>query len=142
MSFCSVLNMQDYQEKFYMAKGIKGKTVYRVEAQGKKIEYRGRVFYTVEQTDERESFIVTDAITGADCGTFAWVKERFDKFLAAVAKYPDVMSYPPAVIVDGKLIPIDEEQEEEEKPVVSSAEFTGLLDSLKQMYGGSGHGME
>jgi hypothetical protein len=31
---------------------------------------------------------------------------------------------------------MDDEEQEEQPPVVSSEEFTGILDSLKQMYGG------
>lgn len=136
VSFYSVQNLQGYQEKFWMAKRIKNDPFFRIEAQGKKIEYRGRVFYTVEQTDERGAFIVTDGMTGAECGTFAYVKKNWDRYLAAVEKLPDVMTYPAAAVVGGKLIPIDDEPEEDEPSVVSSEEFTGILDSLKQMYGG------
>lgn len=140
-SYDTIFERPEYQEVFWIAVGSKG-AMFRVERMGKRIEYRGRVFYTIEQTDERESFIVTDAITGAEVGTFAHVKKRWDAFLAAASWYPDVMSYPPAEIVDGKCIPVTDEPEEEEKPVVSSAEFTGILDSLKKLYGGGGHGME
>lgn len=132
-----IYNHPEYQEKFWIACPGEPKPMYRVEKMGKKIEYRGRVFYTTEQTSHEESFLVTDGITGAACGTFARVKKNFDKFLEVAEKYPDVMTYPAAAVVGGKLIPIDDAPEEEAEPVVrSSAEFTGLLDSLKQMYGG------
>lgn len=127
VSFYSVLNMQGYQDKFWMAVKKEDGRLYRVEKMGKRLEHRGRVFYTLEQTSERESFLVTDAVTGAECGTFGWIKGHWDKFLSAAARYPDVMQYP---------LMEDEEPEEEETPVVSSEEFTGILDSLKQMYGG------
>ena len=135
LDYSCILYHPEYQEKFWIACGDREKPTHRVEKTGKKIEYRGRVFYTTEQVNHRENFKVTDAITGADCGTFTRVKNNFDKFLAKAAEYPDVMSYPPAVLVDGRLIPIGEEQEEQ-PTVVSSEEFTGILDSLKQMYGG------
>lgn len=139
-SYDTIFERPEYQEVFWIAVGGKGKAMFRVERMGKKIEYRGRVFYTIEQTDERESFIVTDGITGAEVGTFAHLKKRWDAFLAAASRYPDVMSYPQAEIVNGKVIPVvgADEPEEEEKPVVSSAEFTGILDSLKKLYGGGG----
>jgi hypothetical protein len=141
-SYDTIFERPEYQEVFWIAVGGKGKAMFRVERMGKRIEYRGRVFYTVEQTDERESFIVTDGITGAEVGTFGWVKKHWDAFLAAASRYPDVMSYPPAEIVDGKCIPVTDEPEEEKTLVLSSREFTGLLDSLKKLYGGGGHGME
>lgn len=140
-SYDTIFERPEYQEVFWIAVRTKD-AMFRVERIGKKIEYRGRVFYTIEQTDERESFIVTDGITGAEVGTFGRVKKHWDAFLAAASRYPDVMSYPQAEIVDGKCIPVTDEPEEEEKPVVSSAEFTGILDSLKKLYGGGGHGME
>lgn len=126
-NYDTIFDYPEYQETFYAA--VKGKDgrLYRVQKMGKRLEHRGRVFYTIEQTDERESFLVTDAVTGAECGTFGWIKKHWDKFLSAAARYPDVMQYP---LMDG------EEQEEEETSVVSSEEFTGILDSLKQMYGG------
>lgn len=126
-NYDTIFERPEYQESFWMAVKKEDGRLYRVEKMGKRLEHRGRVFYTVEQTDERESFIVTDGITGAEVGTFGRVKKHWDKFLSAAARYPDVMQYP---LMDG------EEQEEEKKPVVSSEEFTGILDSLKQMYGG------
>lgn len=131
----TIFERPEYQETFWIAVGSKD-AMFRVERMGKKIEYRGRVFYTTEQVNERESFIVTDGITGAEVGTFARVKKRWDAFLAAASRYPDVMSYPQAEIVDGKCIPVTDEPEEEKTLVVSSAEFTGILDSLKKLYGG------
>lgn len=133
----TIFDLPEYREKFWIAVGGGDKPMYRVEKMGKKIEYQGRVFYTTEQVDERGSYLVTDGITGAGCGTFARVKKKWDAILAKAAEYPDVMTYPAAAVVGGKLIPIGEEPEQDEMPsVVSSAEFTGLLDSLKQMYGG------
>lgn len=141
-NYDTIFESPEYQETFWIAVCGKDKTMFRVERMGKKIEYRGRVFYTIEQVSDRDSFIVTDGITGAEVGTFGCVKRRWGAFLAAASRYPDVMSYPPAVIVDGKCVPVTDEPEEVEKPVVSSAEFTGILDSLKKLYGGGGHGME
>lgn len=134
----TIFEYPEYQEKFWIVVCRDGEPVCRVEKMGKKIEYKGRVFYTVEQVNERESFIVTDGITGADCGTFAIVKKKWDAFLAKAAEYPDVMSYPPGDVVGDMVIPITDDPEEEETPVVSSAEFTGILDSLKKLYGGGG----
>jgi hypothetical protein len=122
----TIFDYPEYQETFYAAVKAKDGRLYRVQKMGKRLEHRGRVFYTVEQTDERESFLVTDAVTGAECGTFGWIKKHWDKFMSAAARYPDVMQYP---LMDG-------EEQEEQPPVVSSEEFTGILDSLKQMYGG------
>ena len=132
----TIFNLPEYQETFWIAVGGGDKPMYRVEKTGKEIEYQGRVFYTTEQVDERESFLVTDGITGALCGTFARVKAGFVKFLVKAAEYPDVMSYPEAQIIGGKCIPVVGAPEEEKPPVVSTAEFTGILDELRRMYGG------
>lgn len=125
----TVLERADYHETFWIAVKRADGQVYRAERMGKRIEYKGRVFYTVEQTDERGAFIVTDAITGAEVGTFGRVKKMWKAFLAAAARYPDVMSYP-ELFSDG------EQEQEEKPPVISNAEFTGILDDLKKMYGG------
>lgn len=125
-NYDTIFDYPEYQETFYAAVKAKDGRLYRVQKMGKRLEHRGRVFYTIEQTDERESFLVTDGITGAECGTFGRIKKHWDKFLSAAARYPDVMQYP---LMDG-------EEQEEQPPVVSSEEFTGILDSLKQMYGG------
>lgn len=132
----SIFEYPEYQETFYIAACVDGVPMYRVERMGKRIEYKGRVFYTTEKTDERESFLVTDGITGAGVGTFAHVKKKWDAFLAKAAEYPDVMSYPEAQIIGGKYIPVVGTPEEEAPPVVSTAEFTGILDELRRMYGG------
>lgn len=122
----TIFGYPEYQETFWAAVKAKDGRLYRVEKMGKRLEHKGRVFYTIEQANERETFLVTDALTGAECGTFRWIKGHWDSFLSAAARYPDVMQYPV----------MDDEEQEEQPPVVSSEEFTGILDSLKQMYGG------
>lgn len=139
--YATIFDLPEYQEKFWIAVGGGDKPFRRIEKTGKKIEYRGRVFYTTEQVDEMESFEVTDGITGASCGTFSHVKALWGKFLAEAAKYPDVMSYPEASIICGKCVPVvGADEPDEEKPVMSSEEFGGMLDDLKRMYGGETSG--
>ncbi len=125
----TIFERPEYQESFWVCVCVDGVPKYRAERMGKRIEYNGRVFYTVEQTNERETFVVTDGITGAEVGTFARVKKDWDKFIAKAAEYPDVMSYPEYIV-----------EQDEEKPVMSSEEFGGLLDVLKRMYGGETSG--
>lgn len=140
LTYEAILDSPEYQEPFWVAiksgKKTGKSTVYRVQKRGKKIECRGRVFYTTEKTDERGSFVVTDAITGCEVGSFAYLKKRWDAFLALVEVYPDVMSYPAAELVGGKCVPIGEDEIQDETPMITPAEFSGILDELKNMYGG------
>lgn len=124
----TIFEYPEYQEKFWAAFKDKDGKIYRREMMGKRIEHRGRVFYTIEQTGERESFLVTDAVTGAEVGTFGWVKKHWDAFLTVAAALPDVMSYPG----------LYNERDAEEPVVKISEESAGLLDALREMYGGGG----
>ena len=136
LGYDSIFDYPEYQETYYATICVDSVPMYRVEEMGKRIEYRGRVFYITEQVDEDDTFVVTDAVTGSDCGTFGWVKKHWDAFLERAAEYPDVMSYQEAQIIGGKCIPISDEPAEEVKPVMTASEFGGLLEDLKKMYGG------
>lgn len=104
--YISYLDSDEYKEKFYKAIRTKDGKVAKVIAYGKKIEFNGRVFFTTDKVDtggvdEDESYVVTEERTGYLIGTFAKVKDCFEKFLEREKEIPDVKSYPLAIWVCG-----------------------------------------
>lgn len=100
--YISYLDSEEYQVKFYKAVKTKDGKIAKAADKGKRIEYNGRVFYTREcvatnRLNEDESFTLTEERTGYFIGSFAHLKDRFEKFIEAESKIPDIKNYPLAI---------------------------------------------
>ena len=100
--YISYLDSDEYKEKFYKAVKTKDGKVAKAVAYGKKIEFNGRVFFTTDRVNtggvnEDETYTVTEERTGYLIGSFAILKDRFEKFLEIEREIPDVDSYPLAI---------------------------------------------
>lgn len=87
----------DYRNEYWIAcRSIYPKKLNKVrkKRQGKRIEYKGRVFYTQNGDASDQYIYVTDGKTGYACGSMADVKRRWDKMLALFDKTGDVMDLP------------------------------------------------
>lgn len=85
---------KNYTEPYYQAfYDDDGKPCRRLH-HGKKIEYKGYVFYTEDKITDSGNYHVTEARTGIGSGIFNRLEGRWDIFLERVATYPDVSSYP------------------------------------------------
>jgi hypothetical protein len=91
---------EDYQDSYtdaFLKALIKdGKPYRKLVENGKKIEYKGYVFYTECKITDDESYYLTEERTGLDVGEFRKLKEqkRWEAFLERVGTYPDVTTYP------------------------------------------------
>lgn len=91
---CFESYLEDYKETFYIAFSKDGIPHRRLETNGKKIEYKGYVFYTQDKITDSGNYFLTEARTGYSVGKFAYLEERWDKFLERIGTYPDVSTYP------------------------------------------------
>ena len=73
---------------------VDGKITAKEYARGKKFEYNGYVFFTQSKITEGENFYLTEERTGVCVGSFATLKEKWDKFVEALKNIPDVSSLP------------------------------------------------
>lgn len=86
----------DYQNEYWIAVITKSREAARVKRyHGRRIEYKGRVFYTSDRLDDNLC-IITDAETGVNCGTYVLLEDHFDQICEQAAKYPKVETLPEA----------------------------------------------
>lgn len=97
-SGCSELdpyyNDEEYNEKYYKCVRTKSGELAKAESYGKRIEYKGRVFYTFDRITEDGDYKLTDAETGYGVGIFEEIGQRFDKICEMTKRIPDVKSLP------------------------------------------------
>lgn len=98
-------NYQDtdeYRNEFFIAVETKNGESARVKVYcGKRIEYKGRMFYTYGRTDNPDSCFLTDAETGRGVGSYSLLLERFDRICEQAAKHPKVETLPEAEWTSG-----------------------------------------
>ena len=108
----SYLDGDDYSEKYFICVRTKdGKSAKAVKPRGKRIEYKGRVFFTSERVSDDEGYGITDAETGLHVGTFALLEDRFDRILERAEKYPKVESLPLAEWCNGGYVIVEEKSD-------------------------------
>lgn len=108
------LDSDEYREKFWKTVKTADNKVAKSVDYGKKIKLNGRVFFTKDKIMEDESNTVTDQRTGYFCGTIAWLKDNWEKFLDREKKVLDVESLPIAVERGGKYYIVEDQGGEEE----------------------------
>ena len=92
---------EEYREKFFRAVKTKSGQKAKAVAYGKKIEYNGKTFFTSDRVTEDGNFVVTDGRTGFLVSQMAMAKDRWEQFLEAEKREPDVETLPLAVKVKG-----------------------------------------
>ena len=91
---------KEYQDEYFIAVKAKGGKIAKVKKQGKRIEYKGFVFYTENDFRYPELATVTEERTGFHCGYFQNLIEDCDiweSFIEAAKTQKDVQSFPLAV---------------------------------------------
>ena len=94
-------NDEEYNKKYYKCVRTKSGELAKAESYGKRIEYKGRVFYTSDRITEDGDYELTDAETGYRAGIFGKIEQRFDKICEMAKRIPSVESLPLAEI-DGE----------------------------------------
>ena len=102
--YLSFLDSEEYGEVFFKAVKTKDGIPGRAKETGKKIECNGRAFYTRDKVAEDESYSITDERTGLLIANMAWLKDNWEKFLESEKKFPDINTYPLAVLKGDKYV--------------------------------------
>ena len=87
-------NTEEYGEKYYKCVKTESGELAKAEHYGKRIEYKGRVFYTFDRITEDGDYRLTDGDTGYYACTFAQLEQRFDIICEKAKSTPDVKSLP------------------------------------------------
>lgn len=91
----------DYQNVYLIAITTKsGEPAKSYRYRGKRIEYKGRVFYTSDRLDDKNCSI-TDAETGRGCGPYVLLEDHFDQICEQAKQYPKVETLPDAKWTSG-----------------------------------------
>lgn len=86
----------EYQNEYWIAvKTLSGESAKVKVYRGKRIEYKGRVFYTSGRLDDKNCSI-TDAETGLGYGAYVLLEDRFDSICEQAVKLPKVETLPEA----------------------------------------------
>ena len=91
---CYETYINDYKDHFYKAFIEDGEKYRKLVTNGKKIEYKGYVFYTEDKITDSGNYLLTEARTGLSVCRFYELDKRWEKFIERVGTYPDVTSYP------------------------------------------------
>lgn len=107
--YLSYLNTPQYNERYYIARSATDKLPrHRIEQYGRKIEYKGYVFYTQSHNrqDDIMQYILTESRTGYHCGTLAELNkpERWKVFVERVKTTPSVLDLPLAELHDDEYV--------------------------------------
>lgn len=92
-----------YEHEYYISVKTKDGTIAKGLKKGMKIEYNGFIFFTQSDYRHPQDFVVTEKISGYNCGYFERLKEpeRWEQFLKLVKNIKNVEDYPLAKY-DGK----------------------------------------
>lgn len=101
-------NSPDYGEKYHKCVKTKSGEIGKCVCYGKRIEYRGRVFFTSERVTEDGYYILTDAETGYNSGIYSKLEQRFDALCEKAKSIPNVESLPLAEWDNGGYILVKE----------------------------------
>lgn len=86
---------EDYHDSFWKACRNKEKGTFRKFIKnGKKIEYKGYVFYTDDRITEDGDYYLTEERTGLGAGCYNQLEQRWEKFVECVSQYPNVADLP------------------------------------------------
>lgn len=84
-----------YHDSFWKACYTKERGHFREFVKnGKKIEYKGYVFYTDDRITYEGDYYLTEERTGLGICYYNQLDQRWEKFVEHISKYPDVLSYP------------------------------------------------
>lgn len=98
----SFLDTEEYSEKYYILVKTKDGTLARAEKQGKKIEYKGIVFFTSDRVNESGDYVITEATTGLLIGMFCNLEERYTTICEFIPKCKNISEFPLAEWNDKK----------------------------------------
>lgn len=87
-------NSKEYGEKYYKCVKTKTGEPAKAESYGKRIEYKGRAFYTFDRITEDGDYRLTDGDTGYYACTFAQLEQRFDIICEKAKSIPNVEQLP------------------------------------------------
>lgn len=87
-------NSAEYGEKYYKCVRTQAGELAKAESYGKRIEYKGRMFYTFDRITDDGDYRLTDGETGYYACTFAELEQRFDKLCEKAKSIPNVESLP------------------------------------------------
>lgn len=107
--YLSYLNTPEYNERYFIARAEKEELPrHRVEKYGRKICFKGFIFYTQNHNyeDDITNYLVTEERTGYYCGTINDLQkpELWQKFVENIKSIPSVMDLPLAVMRDGEYV--------------------------------------
>lgn len=85
-----------YQNPYFICVKSKDNKVAKALKQGKRIEFKGYIFFTEDDDRRPEVLTVTEQKTGLKVGFFEMLKDDdvWEKFIEIVNKNPDVSDYP------------------------------------------------
>lgn len=90
----------DFQDEYWITVRTKSGRIGKAKHRGKRIEYKGRAFYTAHRLED--SFCcITDEETGLSCGAYAMLEERFDQICEQAKKITKVETLPEAEWING-----------------------------------------
>lgn len=97
----SYRDSSEYLEKHFIAVRAYDSEGNKVAARalefGKRIEYKGVIFFTRDRVREDDSHRLTHEKTGYDVGTMSQLKDRWEKFVEKAKELPDIESLPLAM---------------------------------------------
>ena len=110
-------NSAEYGEKYYKCVKTKNGELGKCVSYGKRIEYRGRVFYTFDRITDYGEYRLTDAETGYYVCMHNQLEQRFDAICEKAKSIPNVESLPLAEWDNGGYIlaKMDGERKDEGK---------------------------
>lgn len=102
-------NQPEYQNEYWIAVKTKSREPAKAKGyHGRRIEYKGRVFYTSDRLEDAPYCLITDAETGVNCGPYVLLEDRFDRICELTAKYPKVETLPLAEWDNGGYVLVKE----------------------------------
>lgn len=89
-------NSAEYGHRYYICVKTIKKELAKAVRYGKRIEYKGRVFYTSDRVTERGEYQLTDEETGYGVGMYATLEDRFEKLCDMTKNLQNVQTLPDA----------------------------------------------
>jgi hypothetical protein len=123
--YASFRDSIEYGNRHYiavMAYNADGKKVpARLVRYGKRIEYNGITFYTIDRTAD-DSYHLTHKRTGVDVGNMARLQDHWELFLQKEKEFPDIDSLPLAEYTMGKYKLVEEGADNEQREAENKAD--------------------